>query len=101
MILRKLKVLTEHMQDIVDLLTLMILLVLLLIQMFLAKMVLCIKKLTSKKKLQHLILTNIEQLIKKHIEAMLGHDSLTNFYENYRNSIFILPINLHYKVMKD
>ena len=31
---------------------------------------------------------NIEQLIKKHIEVMFGHDSLTNFfYEDYRNSI--------------
>ena len=31
---------------------------------------------------------NIEQLIKKHIESMMGHDSLTNFfYETYRNSI--------------
>ncbi len=31
---------------------------------------------------------NIEQLIKKHIEVMFGHDSITNFfYEDYRNSI--------------
>ena len=60
--------------------------------MYLVKMVSCTKKLIQQEKTATFDTNlNIEQLIPKHIEAMMGHDSLTNhLYETYRNSILSL-----------